>query len=82
MGNLTLDKLEIGMAATVTRLNSSGANRRRLMDLGILPGTCLHAELKSPLGDPIAFRVRGALIALRREQARQIEIEPLAGVPE
>jgi Fe2+ transport system protein FeoA len=47
------------------------------MDLGVLPGTRLEAELKSPLGDPVAYRVRDALIALRREQAREIEIELL-----
>jgi Fe2+ transport system protein FeoA len=44
------------------------------MDLGILPGTQLQAELKSPLGNPVAYRVREALIALRREQAREVEI--------
>jgi ferrous iron transport protein A len=70
----TLDQLEIGAVATVTRLTGAGANRRRLMDLGILPGTQLLAELKSPLGDPVAYRVREALIALRRKQAREIEI--------
>lgn len=75
MMHLTLDQLEIGNAAVVTRLTCTGANRRRLMDLGILPGTRLEAELKSPLGDPVAYRVRGAVIALRRDQAQQIEVE-------
>jgi Fe2+ transport system protein FeoA len=51
------------------------------MDLGILPGTQLQAELKSPLGDPVAYRVREALIALRRKQTQQIEITLLEGVP-
>lgn len=74
MTRRTLDQLEIGKAATVTRLTCTGAARRRLMDLGILPGARLQAELKSPLGDPIAYRVREALIALRRKQAREIEI--------
>lgn len=70
----TLDQLELGAVATVTRLRGAGANRRRLMDLGILPGTQVRAELKSPLGDPVAYRVREALIALRRKQARDVEI--------
>ncbi|MFB3902844.1 MAG: FeoA domain-containing protein [Acidobacteriota bacterium] len=48
--------------------------RRRLMDLGILPGTVIEAVLKSPGGDPTAYRVRGALIALREEQSRWIYI--------
>lgn len=75
MTYLTLDQLKMGEIASVTKINSEGADRRRLMDLGILPGTYLQAELKSPLGDPVAYRVRGALIALRREQAQEIEIE-------
>lgn len=77
MTHLTLDQLKVGQAATVSRLTCTGANRRRLMDLGILPGTHLRAELTSPLGDPVAYRVREALIALRHEQACQIEIEQL-----
>lgn len=70
----TLDKLLPGQAATVAALETTGASRRRLMDLGILPGTKLTAEMRSPLGDPTAYRIRGAVIALRREQARQIQI--------
>jgi Fe2+ transport system protein FeoA len=71
---MTLDELKPGETATVTRLMAGGMNRRRLMDLGILPGTQLAVELRSPLGDPVAYRVRDTLIALRNEQARQIEI--------
>ena len=47
------------------------------MDLGILPGTVLTAEMRSPLGDPVGYRVRGALIALRKSQARDITITPI-----
>lgn len=71
----TLDQLQHGQTATVVALTETGANRRRLMDLGILPGTCIVMEMKSPLGDPVAYRIRGAVIALRRQQARQIQVE-------
>lgn len=54
-----------------------GVERRRLLDLGIVPGTQIAAELISPSGDPTAYRIRGALIALRREQAAHIKIERL-----
>lgn len=54
-----------------------GPERRRFMDLGILPGTVITAELKSPGGDPTAYNIRGALIALRQEQARLINITRL-----
>lgn len=53
---------------------SRGIERRRLMDLGIVPGTIIKAELVSPSGDPTAYLVRGALIALRREQTATINI--------
>jgi DtxR family Mn-dependent transcriptional regulator len=54
-----------------------GPERRRLMDLGVLPGTRIRAEMKSPTGDPTAYRVRDALIALRAEQAELIRVERL-----
>lgn len=45
-----------------------------MMDLGLLPGTRVEVEMVSPLGDPTAYRVRGAVIALRRDQAGAVEI--------
>jgi DtxR family Mn-dependent transcriptional regulator len=52
-----------------------GSERRRMMDLGILPGTVIQAEMNSPSGDPTAYRIRGALIALRDDQAELIRIK-------
>jgi DtxR family Mn-dependent transcriptional regulator len=52
-----------------------GPQRRRLLDLGLVPGTVVEAELESAGGDPIAFRIRGALIALRRDQAQWILVD-------
>ena len=72
--NRTLADLSDGQAGLVTELHSQGPERRRMMDLGIVPGTRVTAEMKSPLGDPVAYRVRGALVALRREQARLVSI--------
>lgn len=54
-----------------------GAERRRFLDLGILPGTTIRAEMRSPGGDPTAYRIRGALIALRRQQAEYIKVKPV-----
>jgi Fe2+ transport system protein FeoA len=72
---MNLDELPRGAEAVVTGLGSSGHERRRLMDLGLVPGTEVRAERTSPLGDPTAYRVRGGLIALRRSQARGIQVE-------
>lgn len=75
-----LDTLEPGERAEVVQIAPSiqGPQRRRLLDLGVLPGTEITAELRSPSGDPVAFRIRGALIALRRPQAQGVLIRPLA----
>jgi DtxR family Mn-dependent transcriptional regulator len=54
-----------------------GLERRRLMDLGILPGIVIKAEYASSAGDPMAYRIRDALIALREEQSRLIQITRL-----
>ena len=71
-----LSTLELGETAQVTGISAlcRGLERRRLLDLGIVPGTVVGAELRSPSGDPTAFRVRGALVALRKEQADLIHI--------
>jgi Fe2+ transport system protein FeoA len=71
----TLAEVGIGAEAVVKGLRLEGAERRRLLDLGLVPGTHVIAEMRSPLGDPTAYRVRGAIIALRREQAEQIDVE-------
>lgn len=72
----SLSKLTQGETAKVINIsqNIRGAERRRFMDLGILPGTMVKAELISPSGDPTAYRIRGALIGLRKEQADSIHI--------
>jgi DtxR family Mn-dependent transcriptional regulator len=72
----TLASLRPGEAATVIRISKAcrGLERRRLLDLGILPGTRIEAAMKSPSGDPTAYRVRGTLVALRDEQAGLIHV--------
>jgi DtxR family Mn-dependent transcriptional regulator len=72
-----LSSLEPGARGRVVALRSHGLTRRRLLDLGVTPGVIIERAFTSPLGEPVAYQVRGALIALRAEQAREIEIEPL-----
>lgn len=74
-----LSALESGQAGKVVNISACcrGPERRRFMDLGILPGTVIKAELRSPGGDPTAYLIRGALIALRQEQANLINITRL-----
>ncbi|MBP7778347.1 MAG: metal-dependent transcriptional regulator [Acidobacteria bacterium] len=76
-----LSVLTTGESAEVVALAVScrGAQRRRLLDLGVVPGTRITNELRGPSGDPTAYRIRGALIALRQEQASQIYVQKRQG---
>ena len=71
---MTLDKLPFGRTAEVVRLYPNCAMRERLQDLGVIPGEKIVALMRSPLGDPIAYQICGAVIALRRRDTVGIEI--------
>jgi Fe2+ transport system protein FeoA len=78
----TLANLTPGATAIVGAVSATGDERRRLLDLGFLPGTSVEMVMRSPLGDPLAFRVRGSVVALRKKQARRIEVRaPQTGGP-
>jgi DtxR family Mn-dependent transcriptional regulator len=74
---ITLDKLKMGDIARIRGISQrcKGQQRRRLMDLGVIPGTEIKAEYNSAAGDPVAYSVKGATIALRRSIAKEIYIE-------
>lgn len=71
----TLDVLGTGHTAKVKKVENEGTIRRRLLDIGLTPGTMVKSILKSPSGDMAAYLIRGALIAIREEDARKIKIE-------
>lgn len=73
-----LNSLKPGQSGVVTGISSlsRGVERRRLFDLGIIPGTTIEVEMVNPSGDPTAYRIRGSVIALRGNQARQIKVLP------
>ncbi|MEH7502659.1 FeoA family protein [Neobacillus drentensis] len=78
MDNPNIIKLvngEKGDLIKITSLNLDGVMRRRLLDLGFVAGALVEVMRKSPLGDPIAFRVSQTTIALRREESSKIEGE-------
>jgi len=64
-----LSSLGIGRSLYVTDICGSGPMAERLRDLGVTEGTKIKCVMKSPLGDPKAYEIRGAVIALRREDA-------------
>ena len=72
---IALKNLPIGRTAIIKYLSSNGAIRRRMRDLGLISGTVVEAMHKSPSGDPTAYNIRGAVIALRSEEAGKILVE-------
>ena len=74
----TLAGMNQGDSAVVSRLALSGSIRRRLQDIGLIPGTKVECIQKSPLGDPIAFLIRGSVIALRCEDSSNIIVHEVS----
>ena len=74
---VSLAGLKPGEAGVVTGISRAcrGLQRRRLMDLGVISGTTISAEFRSASGNPTAYNIRGALIALRKDQASMIHIK-------
>ena len=72
---IPLNLLPIGSAARVKELTADGSTRRRMLDLGLIIDTQVEAMQKSPSGDPMAYQIRGAVIALRSEEASKIFVE-------
>ncbi len=77
MDEYELSRLPIGRIAEVVGIKSEGLIRNRLLDLGLVPSTLVEAVRKSPAGDPVAYKIRGAIIALRSEESRQITVRPV-----
>lgn len=74
---LCLTDLTPGQRCRVCSLAAQGTMRRRLLDLGFVEDTKVECVLCSPSGDPKAYLVRGAVIALRRQDSDSVLVEPL-----
>jgi len=66
-----------GEKALVSGMYSQGGMRRRLRDMGLVEGAEVECLMKSPLGDPVAYLIKGAVIALRREDAAAVTVEEI-----
>ena len=64
-----------GDTVIVSGMHAQGSIRRRLRDIGLVEGAEIECLMKSPLGDPVAYLIKGAVIALRREDAASITVE-------
>lgn len=72
---MKLSDIELGEKARVTVILDSSSIMRRLLDIGLIPGTNVECVLVSPMKNPKAYMIRGAVIAIRNEDADDIEIE-------
>lgn len=72
---MRLCDLQLGQCATVTGLKAVGGMRRRLLDIGLIEGTKVECVGRSPGGDPAAYLIRGAVIAIRDCDSADILIE-------
>lgn len=76
---MTMSELQPGRRGVVRRLMSTGSMRRRLLDMGLIEGTHVECLGHSPCGDPSAYWIRGAVIAIRGEDGRRVLIEAEEG---
>jgi len=78
-GAISLDELKQDQHAEILNLDEAvqGFTRRRFLDLGLTPGTEIYPELQNFFRDPRGYRVRGTLIALRKDQAAKIWVQPV-----
>ena len=71
---MTLDKTPLGSTVRIISLESSDIVTRRLMEMGMVPGSAVRVVKSAPLGDPIQIFVRNYHLALRRNEARAITV--------
>jgi len=72
---VTLDTLRVGERGVVVHVGSKGPVRRRMMDMGMVPGSKVRVRRVAPLGDPIEFEIKGYSLSLRKSEAKAIQVQ-------
>ncbi len=72
---VSLDKIMLEKKAVIRSVGGEGSLRRRLLDLGLTPGTVVMVRKVAPLGDPIEITLRNYELTLRKDEAAQIIVE-------
>ena len=75
MTEIPLSQIQEGQTVQVASLLATGSMRRRLLDIGLVEGTAVTCLQRSPSGDPVAYGIRGSVIALRREDSSQVLVD-------
>jgi len=76
MSHKTLDQLVPGESAVIDAIGGPASTARRLMELGLAPGTSIELIRRAPLGDPLELRIRRVHLSLRRSQAKHVRVRP------
>ncbi|MGM9612280.1 MAG: ferrous iron transport protein A [Butyricicoccus sp.] len=71
----TLASLKPGQSGVVRNLTAEGAVKQRFLDMGITRGVSITMERRAPFGDPLAVRLRGYSLSLRKDEAQKICLE-------
>ena len=71
---MTLDTLKVGHSGIIKAVGGHESLRRRLLDMGLTPGTEIRVCKMAPLGDPIEIYLRGYFLTIRKADARQLDI--------
>ena len=71
---MTLDTVKPGEGGVIEAVYGEGALRRRLLDMGLTPGTRVMVKKMGPMGDPIELSLRGYLLSIRKEDAAKINL--------
>lgn len=72
---MSLSDINIGDKVIIKKINSKENIKRRLLDIGLIEGTQVECVLKSIFKDPLAYLIRGAVIAIRKEDSKDILVE-------
>lgn len=78
---MLLSEIETGQVVQVVRIAGHSSFRRRLMELGLVPGTRVELVRVAPLGDPVELLVRGASLSIRKAEAGVVEVARASAAP-
>ncbi len=77
MNEYTLDMLDTGLSGRVVQVKGKGASRRRILEMGMVPGAIINVTKKAPLGDPVDFKLKGYNLSLRKKEAQMVVVVPM-----
>lgn len=71
---MTLNNLKVGECCIIKKIKETSKIKRRLLDIGLIPGTRVECILSSPSKDSLAYLIRGTIIAIRKIDSKEVEV--------